>query len=286
MMKKIGIILGAMMFLLAAFWLGLMSNFPGKTASRLIEAQADQFSGVKVKVGVAELRLFDLYVPKVVISLRENPNAPPVFTLTDVSVPISWRLIFGLPAEGVIGKTGYVEVFLPWNKEDEAEMEGRVVLQEIPVPDVLKPASASGVLEVSSRIAMGFPLQGMNRFPKGWIKLKGEGVSVKGVEASGVKIPETRLESAEIDLGTGDQVAIKGFSFSGDLSGNIQGSLTPNMRNPRLSQLNFQIIAVVKEDWVEKFGDLKMIVQGFLKQNGIKLSLTGNLGRPKLQPVN
>lgn len=284
-MKRLAIVLLAIVVVLGAFWLGLMLNFPGEAASRYMERQVNQHQGFDLSLTPAELRWNRLYVARAELRRRDNPSAAPLFTLHDFEVPVTWRLILGLPARATVGQDGSVEAFLPWSLGGQARLDGTVALDQIALPAVLKPLAVAGRVEVQGRFTMDAEAQVGTRLPDGTLDIKGENLTVTGVKVGGNDLPATRLESVNITLETGRTVNVRHFEYRGDLQGSIEGTLTPNLRDPRNTLLALRISTAFRDTWINQLGTLRPILEGFLNRGRVVLSLTGTVGNPLLQPT-
>ncbi|HKI98340.1 MAG TPA: type II secretion system protein GspN [bacterium] len=284
-MKRLGIIVLVIVVILGAFWLGLMLNFPGASVSHYVERQVNRHEGFDLVLTPAELHWNGLYVARAELRRRDNPAAAPLFTVTDFSIPITWRLIRGLPATGVIGKGGRVDAFLPWALGGEARLSGRVDMATVPLPAVLNPIAVGGDLAVQGHFIMDAAAQAGASLPDGELRLTGQNVSVSGVKVAGVALPDTRLEAISATLETGRTVNLRQFEFRGDLQGTAQGTITPNLRDPRSSLLALRVTTVFRDTWLAQLGDLRPIVQSFLNRGRVAVSLSGTVGRPQVLPV-
>jgi hypothetical protein len=284
-MKRLAIVVLAIVVLLGAFWIGLMLNFPGEAVSRYVERQVNRHQGFDLLLAPAELRWNRLVVERAELRRRDNPAAEPLFVVTDFAVPVTWRLIRGLPVRGVLGKEGEVRAFLPWALGGEARLDATVYLETVPPPAVVKPIALTGKVELQGRFIMDAEAQVGTRLPDGTLELTGQGVIVSGIKAGGVDLPPTRLDALAVTLETGRTINVRRFEFRGDLQGTVAGTLTPNLREPRNSLLALRIVSAFKDGWLTQLGTLRPLLESFLERGRIVLSLGGTVGRPLLQPV-
>ena len=283
-MKRLGIVLLVLFVLLAAFWIGLMVSFPGAAVSRYVERQANRRQGFDLALAPAELHWNALVVPRAELRRRDNPAAAPLVTVTDFSVPVTWRLVRGLPMTGVLGREGHVEAFLPWALGGEARMSGDVHLESVPLPAVLQPVALSGRLAFQGRFLMDAEARVGTRLPDGKLEADVQGLVVNGVEVSGVKLPPTRLDSLNLELETGRSMNVRRMDYRGDLQGTVEGTIAPNLRDPRNSVLALRITVAFRETWLAQLGDLRPALESFLERGRMVLNLTGTVGRPQLRP--
>ena len=284
-MKRLGIILLVVVVIVGAFWIGLMLNFPGESVSRFVERQVNGRQAFDLVLTPAELRWNRLYVARAELRRRDNPAAQPLFVVSDFAIPITWRLARGLPAEGTLGKEGRVEVYLPWSAGGEARLDGSVNLGTVTLPAVLNPVTLAGQIDVRGRFKMDADARTGARLPDGTLEVNARELTVSGVKAAGASLPSTRLDAVAITLETGRTLNVRRFEYRGDLQGTVDGTLTPNLGNPRNSLLGLRITAAFRDTWVEQLGDLRPILEGFLNRGRVVLSLTGTIGNPQLQPV-
>lgn len=283
-MKRLAVILCVLVVVLLAFWIGLMLNFPGVRASRYVEQRVNQRQGFNLVLAPAELRWFGLYVPSAELRRRDNPAAEPLVTVTDFTVPLSWRLVSGIPMAATVGG-GEVEAYLPWSLGGTATVAGAVDLGTLPVPAVLKPLALAGHVELHGHFLMDAQAQAGARLPEGTLAGSGRNLVVSQARIGAITVPPTRLESLDWELETGRTVNVKRFDYRGDLQGNVAGSITPNLRDPRNSLLALRITTALRDEWLAQLGDLRPIVQSFLNRGRVVTTLTGTVGRPNLQPV-
>ena len=128
-MRRLGIFLLAFLVTLGGVWVGVVWKFPGHAVARDVEGRVDSSQGVILALHPAEMRWNQLYIPRAEIRRRDKPKSPPLFVLTDFTVPVTWRLVWGLPARAVLGKKGWVEVFLPWDEGENAILKGHLLLE-------------------------------------------------------------------------------------------------------------------------------------------------------------
>ena len=283
-MKRLGIVLLAIVVIVGAFWIGLMANFPGESVSRFVERQVDGRQGFDLLLTPAELRWNRLYVARAELRRRDNAVAQPLFVVTDFAIPLTWRLIRGLPAEGELGKGGHVEAFLPWSTGGEARLDGAVDLAAVPLPAVLNPITVGGQVDVRGRFKMDADAQRGARLPDGTLEVNGRELVVNGVKVGGVDMPATRLDALAVTLETGRTVTVRRFEFRGDLQGTVDGTLTPSLASPRNSLLGLHITTAFRDAWLAQLGSLRVIVESFLNRGRVDLSLTGTVGNPQLRP--
>lgn len=284
-MKRLGIILLVIVVGLGAFWVGLMLNFPGATVSRYVEREVNRRQAFDLVLAPAELRWNRLYVARAELRRRDNPQAEPLFVLTDFAVPITWRLVQGLPAEGQIGRDGHVEAFLPWSAGGEAQLDGHVELGQVPLPEVLAPLAVEGQVDVRGRFTVSPAAQAGTQLPEGTLETNGRSLIVRGVKVGGVELPPTALEAVNAVVETGRTVNVRRFDYRGDLQGSVEGTVTPNLRDPRNSLLALRISAAFRDTWMARLGSLRYVLEGFMDRGRVVVNLNGTVGRPQLRPV-
>lgn len=284
-MKKALIILAALVLLLVAFWTGLMLNFPGEAASRYVESQINRFPGVRVELAPAELGWTGLRVPSARLVRRGNADAAPLLTLTELRIPITWRLVQGLTGRAAVGETGMLHAFLPWRLGGTAEVDGRVVFGELPVPPVFQPITLQGEVAVEGRFRMDQPVTAIRQLPDGTLSLHGSGLALSGVAVGSIQVPSTRVSEVDVTATTGRAITVETFTFSGDVQGNVEGSITPNVQRPRLSVLDLRIAMAARDGWLASFGQMRPVVESFFSDGRLVVQLQGSLGRPRVQQM-
>lgn len=280
-MRRLQLILLCVVTAIVAFWLGLVFHFPGETVSRYIEASVNRFGGVAVKLAPAELRWNRLYVATAKLRRTVAPDAAELLTFTDVAIPITWRLFGGLPVSGVIGRSGGIEVFIPWDSGGEAWVEGGIVFEEIPVPQALKPLAVRGRLDFSGTFKTDMAANLSRQIPEGSLRGQGSTLVLSGVTVSGQSLPVTTFEKIEFEVQTGRQVTVRKLTFQGDLQGQVTGTLVPNLARLSSSALSVNLEASFRQGWLSQLGDLQVIAEGFLERGRITATLEGTVGEPR-----
>ena len=283
-MRRLGFILTAILVALVGLWIGLARNFPGEMVSRYIENRVNRSQGFTLVLTPAELRWNRLYIAKAELRRKDNAEAAPLFILTDFAIPVSWRLVVGLPARAVLGKNGVVEAFLPWQEDGEAWFEGSAMLEEVALPAVIQPVSLQGNVTLAGRFQMSAAAQAGSKLPEGRLSGRGSNLLVSGIKVGREVLPPARFDTVELDLRIGDTVNIERLGFQGDLQGDVSGRVTPNLTQPRNSRLALRINAAIRKQWLAGLGTFRPIVESYLKQGRISLSLDGTVGRPRLRP--
>jgi type II secretion system protein N len=284
-MKRLGIIVLCVLLVFGAFWLGLMLNFPGDSVSRYIEGQVNRRQGFDLSLTMAELRWNRVTVAKAELRRRDNPQAAPLLTMHDIVIPITWRLIGGLPVRGEVGGDGSVEAFLPWRDGTEGWLEGTLVLQQVPLPEVFRPVTWEGRLRFTGRFELSAAVRSGAQLPAGRLEGTASDLVVKGAQVGTFALPDTRLTSLNLALETGRTVTLQTLEFDGDLKGSGSGTITPNLRAPRNTLLAVRAQSSFRNGWLEQLGTLKPVLESFMDRGRIVVSLEGTVGQPRLQPV-
>lgn len=282
-MRRLGMVMVGLLVVVGGIWLGLMWHFPGEAASRYVSAQVSRAMGFDLVLTPATLRWNRMEVERAELRRRDLPQDPPLFILTDFAIPLTWKLFQGLPVQAVIGREGRAEAFLPWGVGDEAWLEGQVVLEEIPLPAVLKPLRLQGRLQITGRFTMDAPARQGRTLPTGILEGRLPELTVDGVQVGTMKLPTTRLEGVRFSVSTGRVVQLKHFEFKGDIQGNASGSISPNMKIPRSTLLDISVNAAFRNSWLTRLGDLKPLVEGFLERGRLMVKLNGTVANPRLR---
>ena len=258
-------------------------KFPGHAVSRYVEGRVNRSQGFILALHPAEMRWNRLYIPRAEIRRRDKPKSPPLFVLTDFTVPVTWRLTRGLPVRAVLGKEGRVEVFLPWNEGDKAVLNGNMLLEEVALPAVMKPIALTGHFVFSGEFTMSSAARAGTELPPGTLEGKGTNLTITGVMFGGKILKVTRFSNVELRIQTGKEVRMEKVVVRGDVQGNVTGRMTPNLRNPRKSLLGFQINASFRNAWLAGLGQLRPVAESYLKKGRLILTLDGTIGRPRLR---
>ncbi|MCZ6474253.1 MAG: type II secretion system protein GspN [SAR324 cluster bacterium] len=282
-MRKLALfLLGVLLFLLV-FWLGFMANFPGKALSLLIASRVNKLPGIGVTLAPAELTWTSLTIPRLSLEAHAARLPKPLLTLTDVTIPIGWKLLDGLPAQGTLGKQGRLEVYVPWNGKELSVRALQLRLEEIPALAALQPVKLRGGISFSG--SLRFPERGRGgastRLPEGTITGQGEALQVDNLEIMGAKLPPTRLERVDLRLKSGRRLEVERLEFQGDVQGKITGAVTPRLANPDSSGLQLRIAVSFRKSWLEQLGAMRPVVEAFLRNGRLEAALSGTVGRPR-----
>jgi len=280
-MKKLGLMALSLAVVVLGFWAGLMLFFPGEVASELVENRLNRFGPIQARLTPARMGLTSLYVEKLEVVRIGGAKRQVLFTLHDVRVPYGISLFQGLPLKADLGENGEVSVFFPWGAQGEASVNGEVVLEEIPVPDMLKPLVAKGRLELEGALMMDGMDKLRQSLPTGFFRLRGENLEVRGAQVSGLALPLTTLQKLDADIESKGNISIKRFDFSGDLQGQVTGDIAPNMASANHSRLNLRMELSPRKSWIDKLGGLKPIVEAYLSQGKMAVRLGGTLANPQ-----
>lgn len=284
-MRRLGMVMLGVVVVLGGLWLGLMSHFPGDSVSRYVSSRVNGAMGFDLELTPAALHWNRLQVDRAELRRKDMPSQPPLFILTDFVIPLTWKLIRGLPAQAVIGQEGRVEAFLPWAEGNEAWLEGDVLLEEVPLPAVLAPLRLQGRVRIAGRFTMDAQARGGRQLPQGNLEGSLSELVVDGVKYGEIELPTTRLEGVKLMVISGRSVELKKLEFKGDMQGEAKGTLIPNLKTPRNSQLNIRIDAAFRNSWLDKLGNLRPVVEGFLERGRLSVNLNGTVARPRLRPI-
>lgn len=282
-MRRLGIFLLAFLVTLGGGWVGVIWKFPGHAVSRYVEGRVNRSQGFILALRPAEMRWNRLYIPRAEILRRDKPKSPPLFVLTDFTVPVTWRLVWGLPVRAVLGKKGRVEVFLPWNEGEKAVLNGDMLLEEVALPAVMSPIALKGHFIFSGEFTMSSAARAGTELPSGTLEGRGTNLTITGVTVGGKILKMTRLSKIELRIHTGKEVRMEKMVVQGDIQGNVTGRMTPNLRNPRQSLLALQINVSFKNSWLAGLGQLRPVAESYLKKGRLTLTLDGTIGRPRLR---
>jgi len=280
-MRRLGIFLLAFLVTLGGVWVGVIWKFPGHAVSRYVEGRVNRSQGFILALRPAEMRWNRLYIPRAEILRRDKPKSPPLFVLTDFTVPVTWRLVRGLPARALLGKKGWVEVFLPWNEGEKAVMNGDLLLEEVALPAVMSPISLKGRFIFSGEFTMSSAARAGTELPPGTLEGRGTNLTITGVKVGGKILPVTRLSKMELRISTGKELKMEIVRMEGDIQGEVTGRMTPNLRNPRQTLLGLQINASFRNAWLAGLGPWRPVVESCLENGRLILTLEGTIGRPR-----
>ncbi len=284
-MRRLGIIVLTMVVLLAGFWVGLMLNFPGETVSEYLESRVNRSQGFLVELAPARMHWNRVRIATARVRRRDNLEARPLVVLNDFTVPVTWRLVSGLPLSAAVGRQGRVEAFLPWSVGGEAWLEGSLRLEEVPVPEVFEPIAVKGRVNVNGRFQMDEQAQAGARLPEGRLEAQGSNLNVSGVHFGAQRLPAADFSRATLVLRTGREVTVEQGEFQGDIQGTLSGSITPELAHPRRTALALRITASFRPAWLEGLGTLRPVLEGFLKQGRLLVAMEGSVAQPRLRPL-
>ena len=278
-MNRYAVTAGGVVLFFLAFWLGLKLNFPGEAVTRFVKSRTSQLREVDIRLSPAALGFTGIYFDFVEIRSADATDTPPLLKLNEVKIPFSWRLPMGLVIAGKLGEEGRLSIFIPWWAGGTAEILGFIDIQEISIPPELGPLKLAGSLELTGKFEMKQPLGVLTEVPDGTIAGTAKGLQVRGVSYSGIELPITNVESATWTMKSGKVVNLEQLVFNGDVQGSIKGLMTPNMKAPLLSSLRLEGQVTPSKVWLEKLGNLRPIVESFVKQGRVAFILEGSLAR-------
>ncbi|MDH4248295.1 MAG: hypothetical protein OEW39_10805 [Deltaproteobacteria bacterium] len=278
-MRRFSILAGSVLLFLLFFWLGLKWNFPEETVTRFIKSRLEPLKEVEVQLSPARMGWTSLYFDSVQIRSAETPEGPPLVSLSDVRIPFSWRLPLGLMTVGTLDGGGEVRVFIPWRTGGNASVLGHIPFQTITLPPELGPIKLEGLLDLNGKFEMTQSLGLLTELPPGTLTGVGKNLRVSGITYSGIEIPPTRLESASFTLQSGRVLNLEQLIFTGDMQGNMKGVMTPNFRTPMLSSIRLEAQVTPAQEWMQKLGNLRPLLDSFIKQGRLTFTLDGSLAR-------
>ncbi len=286
-MRWIGLtFLGAALFLLV-FWLGLAAHFPGEAFSRLIASRINRNPNLNAVLSPASLGLASLRIGRLSLEAPYADLPKPLFTLREVKISLTWRLAEGLPVTGMIGKSGRLDLFYPWNGGELSVSGSDLRLEEITALAALRPLRLRGGVSFTGswRIPPSAPGRRSPRIPEGRITGKGEGLVLDNLEVMGARLPRMRLDSVELRLKSGNRIEVERLDFRGDVQGTVTGFIQPRISNPKASALRLKLAVLFRPAWLQRLGAMRVAAESFLKNGRLEGVLSGTLGRPRLQPT-
>ncbi len=280
-------LLGALLFL-AFLWLGLQVNFPGAALSRLVSARLSRLPGISVELSPARLSWRGLGADS--LQMRDAADGRAMLNLRNLSVPLSWRLVHGVPLEAELGKSGRLALTWAWGGEMTLQrLDAR--LEDLPLnlgtPPVSGPSSSAPPFSVRGEVhlegRLGAPVPGpLAALPEGELRGKGENVEVGALQALGMNLPPVRLDAVELSLRLGPTVQVERLTFQGDLQGSLAGSVYPVLGKPAESRLNLTLSTEFRQSWINQLGELRSAAQGLLQGGRLEATVGGTLGAPAI----
>ncbi|MDH5753273.1 MAG: type II secretion system protein GspN [Deltaproteobacteria bacterium] len=285
MMKRIMIPLGCVVLFLLAFWIGIKANFPTDTVTRIISGYTSRLEGFELKFSPVRLGWASIYTETLELIPEQKGKKTPLVSLTNVRVPFSFGLFSGLGVKGDLGEDGQVRVFVPWSGVGTAEFSGKASLKDITLPEELAPMKLDGLVDLNVELELK-PTPGKARsIPEGTIEGRLEKLQISGISQNGISLPVTMLEETSLVLKTGRNILVEKLEFNGDMQGQVKGSMTPNLQSPSRSQLRLTASFAPSQGWMGKLGNLRPIVESFLKDGKADVSLEGTLAAPRINQV-
>ena len=278
-MKKLALGLLVLALCILVFWWGLLVNFPGEALSRMIAAQIEQSPVISAKIQPAQLRWNRIEFPEMSFLWRREGSSAPLVSLKDLSIPLSWGLLKGVRVSAALGREGRLEIFLPWSETELTVSGSGLRMEEIPAFRLFRPIRVGGKFAFEG--AWKKPnLRGKVRIPEGFLTSTGENLSVENIEWFGIKFPAPRLESVELRIKTGNRIEVKKGTFRGDIQGSIGGFISPQISAPRRSVLRLKITAAFRQDWLQRLGNLRPLLEERMNAGRLQVGIQGTLERP------
>ncbi len=276
------VLLGGLLFL-AFFWLGLQLNFPGAALSRLVSARLSRLPGVGVELSPVRLSWRGLGADSLLV--RDAADGRTLLSLRNLWVPLSWRLVRGVPLEAELGKSGRLALTWAWGGEVTLQsLDAR--LEDLPLPvsppsSAVLPFSARGAVHLEGRL--GAPTSGpLAALPEGELRGRGENLEIGPMQAQGMNLPPVRLDVVDLSLRLGPTVQVERLTFQGDLQGSLAGSILPVLGKPQESRLNLTLSTEFRQSWINQLGDLRSAAQGLLQGGRLEATVGGTLGAPAI----
>jgi hypothetical protein len=253
----------AVVLFAAAFWVGLVTHFPGAALSGYLESEVRRRTPLTASVAPAELHGARLTIPGVSVYGPIAGQTALLAAFRQAEIPISWSLFSGVALRAALPPSGELDLFWPWG-EGTARLSGRAIrLDSVPAlasfhqegsgtrePAAERPSVKSRLRQKPSRAGAGraltapsagspLPTFSVERV-QGTLEFEGEADVRTG------QTPEGRLRGRLQDLQL-DQAAVLGFGVpvtrlrevrfqvglgnvvrleSLDFLGDIQGSVT------------------------------------------------------------
>ena len=95
--------------------------------------------------------------------------------------------------------------------------------------------------------------------------------------------PRLRLDSAELRPTSPNRNEVQPLDFRGDVQGEITGFIQPRISNPSSSALRLKLAASFRPAWLQRLGSMRVAAESFLNNGRLEGTLSGTLGRPRLQ---
>ncbi|MBI3994075.1 MAG: hypothetical protein HY342_12445 [Candidatus Lambdaproteobacteria bacterium] len=282
-MKRLLSILGALLLFAVVFWAGLLYTFPGAALSAYVEGRLTAETGRPVNVLPASLRWYGLNVPQVRFA-GLGGDARNAVVLTDVRVPLAWRLLRGVPVSAELG-AGRLALFLPWGDGQMSFSLQDLQLEALPEVQALAGFPLKGrmhvVGQVARRAAQAQAARG--QLPEGSVIGEITGLTVEGAQVLSQKVPAVKEDVIRFDLALGQRIEIRSLTFEGDVRGTIEGQVLPNLYRPNQSRLQLAITAGFRESWLQALGDMRPLVDSFLDNGQLRARIDGTIEQPQFR---
>jgi type II secretion system protein N len=276
-------ILGVIVLFSAVFWLGLLYSFPGAALSSYLEARLSAETGQSVTLQPASLRWYGLNVPQVRIAgLGGDPRVAVV--LKEVRVPLVPRLWRGMPVSAELG-SGELSVFLPWGDGQMTFSLQAAQLEALPELQALAGFPLRGLVRAAGQVQRraGQPPAPRGQLPEGSVAGEITGLTVEGLDVLSQKVPAVKLDVIRFDLTLGQRIELRALTFEGDVRGNIEGQVLPNLRRPNQSRLQLSLTAAFRDSWLQGLGEMRPLAESFLDNGQLRARLDGTVERPQFR---
>ena len=269
-----------------AFW-GFKNNFPGESLSRVAQIHLTKQTGIAFEIKNLELEWQKLSTPEIKIHLPSwvsSKTENTTLIIEEVELPFS--SLFSSGKVIINGKTHggqikfSIDIFSLNNLE--VNIQG-FKLEKIPLPFLTPNAIVSGNLSFATKIKNIDNLGKQKTwFPDGYIRgklLKSTIIFAGDTTFFEFKLPELNFSEIFFDLQIGTLISIERIELKGSFEGIIDGSIKPNINQPKMSFVDLNLKLVPSSKIIEEFKSFTPMLVHMKCGETINVNLKGSMNR-------
>ena len=273
--KRAYVLVGGVLFLVF-FWGGLAFHFPGKQLAEAARIRLEDATGWHWEIVPVRLRWNGLGISQLRGSRVEGES--PLVNLSGVNLSLLEAAFGGPLLRARIGENGRVRVRLPWRRSGMMDVQVQLPLEELSLAgEKIGIPQLSGSLEVQGQVSFS----SQNFAPQGWLEVDINNLRFQGLRVLGQEIPAMEFSVVQLRIESDSALKIRQFRIEGDLQGEVSGNIQWNANSLENSVLNLHAQLTPQQRWLEQLGELRLMINSFLKQGQLRLHLEGSLAKPR-----
>ncbi len=266
----------------ASMFVGLVVNFPRGVVTDTIRHELERATGWSWEVKQVGIRWNGIGSSGLIARLSEVKA--PVVSLKSANVSLLESLFGGPLLRLRTGKRGRIRVRLPWSSSGKFRLRMKLPLEELSIWQVLE-EQGFGRMVVGGDLRAKAMVSWSNRkvAPQGSLEAMVDDLSLGGLQVLGFSVPKLEIGRVQLRIESDGTVQLRELRVEGDWEGEISGSIQWNASNPRNSVLSLQAQLTPRQNWMEKLGGIRPLLEGYLKQGQLRFYLEGHLAKPRLR---